>query len=72
MKQTTYTKQEQEWRKTYLEPIANPTGFMKKIEAHSLVLKGLAVLGQMNDIETDEYRCVLALRLLEAWEVGCQ
>lgn len=59
---------EQEWRESYLKPITNPTGFMLKVEANALVLKGLAALAQVNDIETDHHRCRLALRLLEAWE----
>jgi len=58
----------QEWMKTYLEPIINPTGFITKDEANALVLQGLAVLAGVSDIELDHYRCRLALRLLEAWE----
>lgn len=57
-----------DWEKTYLEPIINPDGSMLRDEANALVLKGLAALTQVSDIETDHYRCRLALRLLEAWE----
>jgi len=61
-----------EWQEIYLEPIANPNGSMLIVDANALVLKGLAMLTQVSDIETDHYRCRLALRLLEAWEeVAC-